>query len=211
MFSRPEDFLADHDIRLDAYGEGSHSSTCPRCSHSRKPGHRKTKCLEVKIDAKGVCWCCHHCNWSGPEKRAGKNGKGDNIAATYDYRDADGELVFQKVRKLHCRAGEGRFLVRSPDGNGGWIYKKRGESVLYRLPDVKEAIASGHTILIAEGEKDVDNLWRIKLPATCNFDGAAETGRKPKWRWEYSEALRDADVVVLNDNDPPATLTPTQS
>lgn len=74
---------------------------------------------------------------------------------------------------------------------------------LYRVDEIIEAIANGHTILIAEGEKDCDNLWRIGLPATCNFDGAAEPGQKPKWRAEYSEKLGGADIVILNDNDPP--------
>jgi hypothetical protein len=46
-----------------------------------------------------------------------------------------------------------------------------------------------------------DNCWRIGLPATCNFDGASEVGKKPKWRREYSETLRGADIVILNDND----------
>jgi hypothetical protein len=209
MFSRPEDFLADHGIRLDGYGEGSHRSTCPKCSHLRQPSHRKIKVLEVKIDAKGAVWHCHHCEWSTP--KGARNGKGDNIAATYDYRNKDGELVFQKVRKLHHKPGEGRFLVRSPDGKGGWIYKKRGESVLYRLPELNEAIAAGHTILIAEGEKDVDNLWRIKLPATCNFDGAAETGRKPKGRTNTARRCATPTSSCSTTTTPPATRTPTQS
>ena len=44
-----------------------------------------------------------------------QNGTG-NIAATYDYRDANGALVFQVVRKMPKD-----FRQRRPDGHGGWI------------------------------------------------------------------------------------------
>ena len=62
-------------------------------------------------------------------------------------------------------------------------------------------------IAIVEGEKDADNLWRLGIPATCNFDGTTDVIKnpkaKPKWKADYSEALRGARIVVFNDNDPP--------
>jgi hypothetical protein len=54
---------------------------------------------------------------------------------------------------------------------------------------------------VVEGEKDVDNLWRIGFAATCNAHGASEPGKKPKWAAAHSEQLRGADIVVLNDHD----------
>ena len=56
-------------------------------------------------------------------------------------------------------------------------------------------------MLIVEGEKDVETLRTLSVPATCNFDGAAEPNKKPKWRQEYSETLRDADIVIIPDHD----------
>ena len=48
------------------------------------------------------------------------------------------------------------FRQRRSDGNGGWIWKGPERPVPYRLP---ELIASGTApVLIAGGEKDVDNL-----------------------------------------------------
>lgn len=68
--------------------------------------------------------------------------------------------------------------------------------VLYRLPDIK-----GHkTIYLPEGEKDVDTLWALDLPATTNPMGSG------KWRDEYTDQLKWAgvkSVVVLADNDEP--------
>jgi hypothetical protein len=201
-----EQLLARYNITLSSSAPGRYYTTCPKCSANRSRVHRSSKVLGVTVENDtSAYWGCNHCGWTGPEKGSG-NGKGNNIAATYDYRDAGGTLLFQKVRKLHVKPGEGRFWVRRPDGRGGWINKGIGKDTarpLYRLPEVNEAIAAGYTIAIVEGEKDADNLWHIGVPATCNFDGAADTGRKPKWKPEYSEMLRGADVVVLNDNDPP--------
>ena len=43
---------------------------------------------------------------------------------------------------------------------------------LYRLPELLEAKAQERPIVIAEGEKDVDNLARIGIIATTNVCGA---------------------------------------
>src|SRR5262245_21871597 len=89
----PQDLLNANGIHLENYDPGNHTSICPKCSHTRKLAHQKTKCLSVKIDDKGPTWHCHHCGDSGPPKGSGKsNGQGGEFAATYDY------IGFQKVR-----------------------------------------------------------------------------------------------------------------
>jgi hypothetical protein len=126
---------------------------------------------------------------------------------SYDYVDADGALVFQKVRNPPGR--EPRFWCRRPNGRGGWINDTKGinNKLLYRWPQIAAAMAEDREIALVEGEKDADNLWRIGIPATCNFDGATDLIKnpkaKPKWKAEYSEALRGARIVVFNDNDAP--------
>jgi putative DNA primase/helicase len=201
------ELLAKHGIHLESTAPGRYYTTCPQCSMDRtKPGHKNAKCLGVTITNDTARWGCNHCGWTGPEKGAGgMNGKGQGFAATYDYVDAAGKLWFQKVRNLPGR--EPRFWCRQPDGRGGWIKGLKGVDCrpLYREPEVLEAIANECEIAVVEGEKDADRLWSAGLPATCNFDGAADTTKnpkvKPKWRPEYSERLRGARLVVLNDND----------
>lgn len=120
-------------------------------------------------------------------ERAGR----DDVVVSYDYHDRDGQLVFQVVRY----AGK-RFRQRRPDGEGGWIWNLRSvERPLYRLCEVVEGVAAGETIYVAEGEKDVHSLERAGVRATCNAGGAG------KWRAEYSEVLRGAEVVVAADRD----------
>lgn len=116
---------------------------------------------------------------------------GRQIVATYDYVDAAGKLLFQTVRYFPKD-----FKQRRPDGKGGWIWDLKGVgTVPYRLPEVLEAIARLETVYVAEGEKDVDTLRKLRLTATCNPMGAG------KWRKSYSEILRGADLVIIPDKD----------
>jgi hypothetical protein len=112
------------------------------------------------------------------------------IVKTYPYCDESGEPLFEVVR-LEPKD----FRQRRPDGHGSWIWNLRDtRRVPYLLPELLKAIAAGETIYIPEGEKDVDNLRAIGLAATTSPGGIK------KWRHEYSEFLRGADVVVLPDN-----------
>src|SRR5262249_51692608 len=193
----PQELLENNGIELKSYAPGNHSRTCLRCSPKRSKVHQKTECLSVKIDGKGATWYCHHCGWSGPQKgQQRSNGTGGNYAATYDYPG------FQKVR--YPQGHVPRFRIRHRDGSG-WKWGAGGAdtSVLYHKEEVDEAIAAGHTILVVEGEKDVDRLWSIGIPATCNAHGAADPtkNQKPKWKPEHSEQLRGADIIVIPDHD----------
>ena len=74
--------------------------------------------------------------WNGKAK---SNGPSRNVVARYDYTDEDGKLLFQVMR--YDPKG---FSQRRPDGNDGWAWKL-GDTrrVLYRLPEVIEAVAIG--------------------------------------------------------------------
>jgi hypothetical protein len=92
------------------------------------------------------------------------------ISATYDYVDEADELLFQVVR-----FDPKDFRQRRPDGAGDWDWSVKGvRQVPYRLPEVQEAIANDRTIVIVEGEKDADALWKLNIPATTNAGGAGK-------------------------------------
>lgn len=115
------------------------------------------------------------------------------IVATYDYLDCDGKLLYQVVRFVPKD-----FRQRRPDGRGGWAWTLGDvQRVLYRLPQVIEAVREGLTVYVVEGEKDVHALATLGFVATTNAMGAG------KWRSEYNATLRGADVVILPDNDKP--------
>jgi AAA domain len=115
------------------------------------------------------------------------------IVATYDYVDEAGKLLFQVVRLTPKD-----FRQRRPNGTGKWLWNlKDTRRVLYQLPQLFEAIANDRPVLIVEGEKDCDNLRKLDITATTNPGGAN------KWRSEYNEYLRGANVILVPDNDDP--------
>ena len=114
-----------------------------------------------------------------------------NIAATYDYSDEDGVLLYQKVR--YEEAGKNKnFGFRRPNGKGGWDPNLNGtRRVLYCLRGIRATEA----VLVVEGEKDVETAIRLGFMATCNDDGGG------KWNDKYSETLRGKHVVIIPDRD----------
>jgi len=112
------------------------------------------------------------------------------IEATYTYTDEQGSELFRVVRFDGKRFKQQRKVgTRWVDGLGDT------RRVLYRLPEVVAAVRAGHMVYVCEGEKDVDALRQVGVVATCNPMGAG------KWSDEFSEFLRGANAVVVQDKD----------
>jgi twinkle protein len=63
--------LAANNIRLRNTAAGSHKTTCPQCSHTRKGLNQKDPCLSVTIRDDGdLVFLCHHCGWAGGKEKA---------------------------------------------------------------------------------------------------------------------------------------------
>jgi hypothetical protein len=131
--------------------------------------------------------------------------------AEYDYRNAAGQVLFQKRRYQPANAGK-TFRIFRPNERGGWewgIDPKEGPStprVLFNLPHVVTA----NVVCVCEGEKDCDSLVTLDLyseqsdlqvAATCNFDGAAKPGQQPKWLEAYSPYFAGKMCLIFEDND----------
>jgi len=152
--------------------------------------------------------------YNKPNKRTG-----GHIVATYSYVDQFGDELFQVIRKeFDLQPGQKkpdkifqqrrRAKANEPPGtvvgkrgkvvgDDGWVFDIEGvERVPYRLPELLDCIAAGLTIFIPEGEKKVDLLQTMNLPATCNMGGAA------KWSPEWNKYFKGATVCLLPDNDP---------
>jgi hypothetical protein len=123
--------------------------------------------------------------------------------AVFDYKGADGKLLYQNVRYPLVTAdgspvvsSKGKpdktFRLRRPNGKGGWVGNLGGVAqVPYRMPDLLKALMHGATVFVPEGEAKADLLWKWGIPATH-----IATGTK-----DYAEQFRDADVVLMPDND----------
>jgi hypothetical protein len=132
------------------------------------------------------------------------NGKGraplGEIVAAYPYVDENGGTVRENVRYENPKDFRQRRPARRDDPpdkvHDGYVWStKDARNVPYRLPELKEAISNSHPIFIVEGEKDANNLHALNAPATCNIGGAFN------WEPKLNQFFRDADVVVIPDND----------
>src|SRR5262249_35208541 len=108
------------------------------------------------------------------------NGAGlGHIVATYDYIDEHGALLFQVVRYGPIKTFRQRRPARPDDDHSkvhdGWVWSIKGvRQIPYRLVELIEALANDRIVFVVEGEKDVENLRRIGVIATCNPGGVGK-------------------------------------
>ena len=109
-----------------------------------------------------------------PRKEVEEKEKEKDIEATYDYTDAEGNLVFQVVRYKPKD-----FRQRRPDGKGGWIKNLEGITpMLYHLPELAPAISEGVEIIIVEGVT-IYPFYRLYLKAYAMLQSVESSRRLP--------------------------------
>jgi len=179
---------------------------CPfhRDGEGNPPHHPN---LTIKPGTKGAAyvWACPVCNKGGTLLEladrlraigvmAPRDGErpSPKFIATYDYRDEEGNLLYQV-----CRLPNKAFPQRRQDNNGDWIWGL-GDTrrALYHLPHLLAA-DPGQWVFVPEGEKDADALADLGLVVTTNSEGAG------KWREEFGPYLQGRRVAILPDNDGP--------
>ena len=118
-----------------------------------------------------------------------KHQKNVTESVRYSYFNADGKTAYYVIR-----SDPKDFRPMTPDG---FLDLEGVERLPYRLPELMQGVKDSKQILLLEGEKDVDRAMAMGFVATTFVGGAG------KWRDEYSEYFRDADVVLIPDNDDP--------
>lgn len=146
------------------------------------------------------------------------------IKEVYDYLDERENLLFQVLRfepksfAQRRKAPDGKWIWGlaaggyRKNGSGNWVQADPGEKVgatfgdtplaLYHLPQLKSGIARQQPVFIVEGEKDVHTLEQLGFVATTNPGGAFKWHEaEDSWNAGYSNALRDANVIIVPDHD----------
>lgn len=114
----------------------------------------------------------------------------------YSYRDEKNKELYRKIRIEPGFDGRTKsFYSERTDENGTVLKNLKGcRKVLYRLPEVLKGISQNAQIFLVEGEKDVEKLSKYDLVATTSLESL-------KWMDEFTEILKEADVVILYDMD----------
>ncbi|WP_051194045.1 toprim domain-containing protein [Nocardia jiangxiensis] len=119
--------------------------------------------------------------------------------AQYVYHDIEGRRIGRVIRTSteHERGkAKGFYLRRFESLTDTWPLGAFAP-VLYRLPQIANALGAGQAIWVCEGEKDVDRAADLGLAATCNALGAGS------FTSAHAEQLAGARaVVIVADRDP---------
>lgn len=183
-----QDFYENNLKKITWRTGGEGSALCPFHDDKRTS-------LSVNKD-KGL-WYCHACNDGGTASqfalRLGIDApsrREQDPDAIYYYHNKEGKSIYRIVR-----GRDKKFYAERPNGKGSWEKGIKGISLVpYRLPEVMKAEGF---VYIVEGEKDVETLRKQGMSATTNPFGAG------KWKDEFSDYLRDMNVIILPDNDQP--------
>jgi hypothetical protein len=130
------------------------------------------------------------------EKRLEYEKKSRKEVCSYDYRDESGELLFKIVR---YDPKDFQPYRPHPTKEGVWIGNAQGvRRVLFRLPELIDALKNGETVFVVEGEADVLTMEENGLVATTSPFGVGGG-----WLSEFNDLFTAAEVIVIADKDEP--------
>lgn len=116
------------------------------------------------------------------------------LSAQYDYYDLNGAFLYRKTRWVD-ENGKKSFTWSRRDSADKWQSGRGGaKPVLYNVQATQES----DRIYLVEGEKDVETMRFLALPAVSTPDGAASS-----WEPQFTEALAGHAVTIIQDNDEP--------
>lgn len=116
----------------------------------------------------------------------------DSAKTEYIYRSKEDKPLYKKVRTY-----DKQFYILSYSSSGEWVKGLKSKiRVMYNLPQVLEAKASGAWVFLVEGEKDAERLSTQGLVATTPIEGAGS-----RLHQEYIGQLEGCNVVLLYDED----------
>ena len=133
--------------------------------------------------------------------------RGFETTAVYEYQEADGRVAMRKARRQRPKPDgtyDKTFLMQAERGGKWYKPSDIGSGAVdlpYHLPEVLRQASAGGLVIVAEGEKDVDNLRALGYTATCSATGGGQGRLEGKWKPCHTEALDGADVLLIPDND----------
>lgn len=155
-------------------------------------------CYKHFLTGKCPCGIVHN---PAPDKKPMNNSTSWEFVTAWIYPGPDAHTEVRHAR--YQTPGGKAYTWERKNGTNKWEkgLPQNYKPPLYRWSDVVSANPK-LPIVIAEGEKACDAIWKMGLPATTNPDGAG------KWRQEDTATLLTLapgrKVIICPDNDPPS-------
>lgn len=119
---------------------------------------------------------------------------------SYFFYPARDGSPFVRVKRIDYGDGRKKNFKQERWENGKWVPGlgeiTHADIPIYCYAEIQEAIANNELIFLVEGEPCADALWELGLAATTNIGGSGK-------KWEWSEDLRGAKIVICPDRDKP--------
>lgn len=191
--------IIQHFQNAKQVGENQFSANCPACGDTKRHLYISERDGKILLDCKKGCTFNEIVQASGLKKAEFFPPKSQKTAwvklREHIYTDTEGKPVARK--NIFDKGGGGKTAVWERYENGAYIKGLNGLKVPpYRVHNLKE----GKTVIIAEGEKDVETLERMGFRASCSPNGA---GGRTSWVKGHNEYFRGKSVIILMDNDEP--------
>ena len=120
--------------------------------------------------------------------------------ANYYYEDELGNILYKICRREWLDNGKRKkdFMAYTKDNSEWGFGIKAARHVIYKLPRVLEGIKNDKTIFFVEGEKCVDEIFKLGQVGTTAAFGAKGFSA---YSADYVASLKGANIVILPDND----------
>ena len=182
---------------VTSVGNDQYRADCPAC------GDRKQHLYIKEQDGKLLLDCKKGCKFADIVSAAGLDTKDCfppsdasnkmQVVREHFYKDADGKIL---AKKQICKKDGGdkiAFWYRCSNGS----YSKGLSGLKMPLYHLDLLMSSqSDTVLVVEGEKDVETCEKLGYTATTSPNGASA-----KWNASYTACLKGKKVYILTDND----------
>ena len=177
---------------------GQYRADCPACGDTKQHLYIKQEGGKVLFDCKKGCTFSDIIRAAGlsesdcfPEKEQKSKW---TLLREHIYTDEKGASI---AKKQIYDTGEGKTAIWYRLERGQYIKGLNGTKLpLYHLH--KLVSSSSETIVVVEGEKDVETAEKMGFTATTSPNGAGA-----KWRDEYCPYFSGKNVCIIMDNDEP--------
>lgn len=180
-------------------GENQYVVNCPACGDTKRHLYISESGGKILLDCKKGCTFGEIVQASGLKKADFFPPRPQKAAWTklreHIYTDERGNPIARKT--IFDKGGGSKTALWERYENGMYIKGLNGLKVPpYHVHNLKEV----KSVIIAEGEKDVETLEEMKFCATCSPNGA---GGRTSWVRGHNKYFRGKAVIILTDNDEP--------